>query len=61
VWRANRWRTTRHASRPLTDAQLYDKSAECPEAGNSDIPADVLFHQLSAIQSISARELTARA
>ena len=54
-------RATGHASRPLTDAQLYDKFADCLEAGNSDIPADVLFRRLSAIRSISARELTALA
>jgi 2-methylcitrate dehydratase PrpD len=54
-------RATGHASRPLTDAQLYDKFADCLEAGNSDIPADVLFRRLSTIQSISARELTALA
>ena len=54
-------RATGHASRPLTDAQLFDKFADCLEAGNSDIPADVLFRRLSAIQFISARELTALA
>jgi 2-methylcitrate dehydratase PrpD len=52
-------RATGHPSRPLTDAQLYDKFADCLDAGDSDIPADVLFKRLSRIQSISARELTA--
>ena len=52
-------RATGHASRPLTDAQIYDKFADCLDAGASDIPADVLFKRLTAIQSISARELTA--
>jgi 2-methylcitrate dehydratase PrpD len=51
-------RATGHPSRPLTDAQLYDKFADCLDAGDSDIPADVLFKRLSQIQSISARELT---
>jgi 2-methylcitrate dehydratase PrpD len=52
-------RATGHPTRPLTDAQLYDKFADCLDAGDSDIPADVLFKRLSQIQSISARELTA--
>lgn len=52
-------RATGHASRPLTDAQLYDKFADCLDVGGSDIPAEVLFKRLSGIQSISARELTA--
>lgn len=54
-------RATGHPSRPLSDQQLYDKFADCLEVGRSDIPADVLFNRLSAIQSISARELTAAA
>ncbi len=52
-------RATGHPSRPLSDQQLFDKFADCLEVGGSDIPADVLFKRLSAIQSISARELTA--
>lgn len=52
-------RATGHASRPLTEAQLYDKFADCLDAGASDIPADVLFKRLQAIQSTSARALTA--
>jgi len=52
-------RATGHPTRPLTDAQLYEKFADCLDAGNSEIPADVLFKRLSQIQSISARELTA--
>lgn len=54
-------RATGHPSRPLSDQQLYDKFADCLEVGASDIPADVLFKRLSAIQSISARALTAAA
>jgi 2-methylcitrate dehydratase PrpD len=53
-------RATGHPSRPLTDQQLYDKFVDCLDAGQSPIPADVLFKRLSAIQSISARDLTAR-
>jgi 2-methylcitrate dehydratase PrpD len=52
-------RATGHASRPLTEAQIYDKFADCLDAGASYIPADVLFKRLSAIQSLSAREVTA--
>ena len=52
-------RATGHPSRPLSDQQLFDKFADCLEVGGSDIPAEVLFKRLSAIQSISARELTA--
>jgi 2-methylcitrate dehydratase PrpD len=52
-------RATGHPSRPLTDAQLYDKFADCLDAGESEISADELFRRLSQIQSISARELTA--
>lgn len=54
-------RATGHPSRPLSDQQLYDKFADCLEVGASDIPAEVLFKRLSAIQSISARALTAAA
>ena len=52
-------RATGHPSRPLSDAQLYEKFADCLDAGDSDIPAETLFKRLSLIQSISARELTA--
>jgi 2-methylcitrate dehydratase PrpD len=52
-------RATGHPSRPLTDQQLYDKFADCLDAGDSPIPAEVLFKRLSAIQSIGARDLTA--
>jgi 2-methylcitrate dehydratase PrpD len=54
-------RATGHPSRPLSDQELYDKFADCLDVGSSTIPADVLFKRLSAIQSISARDLTARA
>jgi len=52
-------RATGHASRPLTDTQLYDKFADCLDVGRSEIPAEVLFKRLSGIQSLSARDLTA--
>ncbi|HET6606116.1 MAG TPA: MmgE/PrpD family protein [Rhodopila sp.] len=54
-------RATGHPTRPLTDQQLYDKFADCLDAGQSPIPAEVLYRRLSAIQSIGARELTAAA
>jgi 2-methylcitrate dehydratase PrpD len=52
-------RATGHATRPLTEAQIYEKFADCLDAGASDIPAEVLFKRLSAIQTMSAREITA--
>jgi 2-methylcitrate dehydratase PrpD len=52
-------RATGHASRPLTEAQIFEKFADCLDAGVSDIPADVLFKRLSAIQSMSAQQITA--
>jgi 2-methylcitrate dehydratase PrpD len=54
-------RATGHPSRPLTDQQIFEKFADCLDAGDSPIPADVLFKRLSAIQSINARDLTAPA
>jgi 2-methylcitrate dehydratase PrpD len=53
-------RATGHPTRPLTEAQLYEKFADCLDAGDSEIAAEVLFKRLSRLQSISARELTAR-
>ncbi len=52
-------RATGHATRPLTEAQLYDKFADCLEVGASDIPAGVLFQRLQSLHAIGARELTA--
>ena len=51
-------RATGHATRPLTEQQLYDKFADCLDVGGSEIPADILFKRLSSIQSMTARELT---
>jgi 2-methylcitrate dehydratase PrpD len=53
-------RATGHPTRPLTEVQLYEKFADCLDAGDSEIAAEVLFKRLSRLQSISARELTAR-
>ncbi len=53
-------RATGHPSRPLSDQQLYEKFADCLDAGASEIPADVLFARLLDLQSISAAELMAR-
>jgi 2-methylcitrate dehydratase PrpD len=52
-------RATGHPSRPLSDAQLYEKFADCLAVGQSDIPADVLFKRLTEIRTIAARDLTA--
>ncbi len=52
-------RATGHATRPLTEAQLYDKFADCLEVGASDIPAGVLFQRLQSLHAIGAREQTA--
>jgi len=52
-------RATGHATRPLTEQQLYDKFADCLDVGASEIPAETLFQRLSAIQSLTARQVTA--
>ena len=54
-------RATGHPSRPLTDEQIFEKFADCLDAGQSLIPANILFKRLSGIQSLSARDLTAPA
>lgn len=51
-------RATGHASRPLTDAQLYNKFSDCLDAGKSEIPAEILFDRLSKMQG-PVRALTA--
>jgi 2-methylcitrate dehydratase PrpD len=48
-----------HAVRPLSDSELYDKFADCLDAGASQIAAQTLFGRLQSIQQISARQLTA--
>ncbi|HVZ09535.1 MmgE/PrpD family protein [Rhodopila sp.] len=54
-------RATGHPTRPLTDRQIFEKFADCLDVGHSSIPAETLFNRLSALQSITARELTAQA
>ncbi|MFL5256723.1 MAG: MmgE/PrpD family protein [Rhodopila sp.] len=53
-------RATGHPSRPLSDQQIFDKFADCLDAGRSPIPADILFKRLSELQSIAAQDLTAQ-
>ncbi len=50
-------RATGHPTRPLAEAQIYDKFADCLDAGHSDIPAATLFAQLKGLEGIAAREL----
>jgi 2-methylcitrate dehydratase PrpD len=52
-------RATGHASRPLSEAQIYDKFADCLDAGRSDIPAETLFARLNSLGAIEARALAA--
>ena len=54
-------RATGHPTRPLSEEQLYAKFADCVESGGAPVPADVLYRRLSALQSITARDLTAQA
>ena len=48
-----------HAERPLTEQQLHDKFVDCLTTGGTAIPAETLFGRLQAMQSITARDLTA--
>ncbi len=50
-------RATGHPTRPLAEAQIYDKFADCLDAGHSDIPAATLFARLKGLEGIAAREL----
>jgi len=50
-------RATGHATRPLSEAQIYDKFADCLDAGRSDIPAETLFARLKSLGAIEARAL----
>lgn len=52
-------RATGHASRPLSEADLFEKFRGCLEAGRSRIPAETLFDRLRRLDGISARELSA--
>ncbi len=48
-----------HAERPLTEQQLHDKFVDCLTIGGSAVPAETLFGRLQAMQSVTARDLTA--
>ncbi len=50
-------RATGHPSRPLAEQQIYDKFADCLDAGATDIPAATLFARLKALETIPARAL----
>ncbi len=50
-------RATGHPTRPLAEAQIYDKFADCLDAGHSDISAATLFARLKGLEGIAAREL----
>jgi 2-methylcitrate dehydratase PrpD len=52
-------RATGHASRPLSEEQIYDKFADCLDAGRSNIPAETLFSRLKSLAAIEARALAA--
>jgi 2-methylcitrate dehydratase PrpD len=52
-------RATGHPSRPLSDQQVFEKFADCLEAGGSGIPAETLFGRLRAMQAMPARALAA--
>jgi 2-methylcitrate dehydratase PrpD len=52
-------RAAGQATRPLSDAQLWEKFVDCLEAGGSDIAPDTLFARLQSLDTISARKLTA--
>jgi hypothetical protein len=50
-------RATGHPSRPLSDQQVFDKFADCLEAGGSGIAAETLFGRLRALETMPARAL----
>ncbi len=50
-------RATGHATRPLSEAQIYDKFADCLAVGATDIPAATLFARLKGLEGIAARDL----
>jgi 2-methylcitrate dehydratase PrpD len=50
-------RATGHPTRPLAESQIYDKFADCLEAGGTDIPAATLFARLKGLEGIAARDL----
>ncbi len=48
-------RATGHATRPLTDTQIYEKFADCLDVGRSEIPAEVLYGRLTGLAALRAR------
>src|SRR6185437_6802230 len=52
-------RATGHPTRPLSDAQLYEKFRDCLEVGKSQVPAEALFQRLRDMQQLQARQITA--
>jgi 2-methylcitrate dehydratase PrpD len=52
-------RATGHPSRPLSDAQLYEKFRDCLAAGRSEIAAETLFDRLLHLDRHAARDLAA--
>ncbi|MBV8612912.1 MAG: MmgE/PrpD family protein [Acetobacteraceae bacterium] len=52
-------RATGHPSRPLSDQQIFEKFADCLEAGGSGISAEALFGRLRGLEAIPARALAA--
>lgn len=52
-------RATGHGSRPLSEAELFEKFRSCLETGGSGIDPEVLFDRVKRLESLSARELTA--
>ncbi|MBV9776101.1 MAG: MmgE/PrpD family protein, partial [Acetobacteraceae bacterium] len=52
-------RATGHPSRLLSDQQIFEKFADCLEAGGSGIPAETLFGRLRAMHAMPARALAA--
>ena len=52
-------RATGHPGRPLSDQQVFEKFADCLEAGGSEIAAETLFGRLRALETMPARALAA--
>ncbi len=52
-------RATGHPSRPLSEQQVFEKFADCLEAGGSEIAAETLIGRLQALETMPARALAA--
>ena len=48
-----------HADVPLSEADLYAKFEDCLQAGQSAVPAQVMFERLRSMDQAPARALTA--